>query len=144
MILHLKSPNVFCINQQSDLLMYSSGLFQAHCITYQNGRDAPCDFSTIKYTKKQVVFRNASSFAPKWSDFFYLFPRTDALLQFCLFVCVGVTNKQTKRDRIFHLLEDDVGRKWIKIDKSRSVLWVLWSNVSTVKRKHDKMQLQNG
>ena len=34
MILHLKSPNVICINQQSDLLMYSSGLFQRHIVSH--------------------------------------------------------------------------------------------------------------
>ena len=51
-----------------------------------------------------------------------------------------------KIDRIFHLLflEDHVGRKWIKIDKSRRVLWVLRSNFSTGERKPDKMQSQNG
>ena len=75
MILHLKSaPNVICINQQSDL----GAIPAAHCITHQNGRDAPRDFNTIKYTKKQVVFRSASSFAPKS---FHLFRRIDALLQ---------------------------------------------------------------
>ena len=33
-------------------------------------------------------------------------------------------DKNIKIDRIFHILflEDDVGRKWIKIDKSRRVL----------------------
>ena len=51
-----------------------------------------------------------------------------------------------KNGQNFHLLflEDDVGQKWIKIDKSRRVLWVLRSNVSAAKRKHDKMQSQNG
>ena len=51
-----------------------------------------------------------------------------------------------KNRQNFHLLflEDDVCRKWIKIDKSRRVLCVLRSNVSAAKRKHDKMQSQNG
>ena len=46
MTLHSKSPNVICINQQSDLLMYSSGqkkggaILAAHCIT-QNRRTPP-------------------------------------------------------------------------------------------------------
>ena len=94
MILHLKSPNLICINQQSDLLMYSSGLFQRHIVshikmegtppvtsTQLNDSGYPHDgradknpyphdrraysLSPIKYTKKQAVFRSASSFAPK-------------------------------------------------------------------------------
>ena len=92
MILHLKSPNVICINQQSDLLMCSSGqkkgaIPAAHCITHQNGRDAPRDVNTIKYTKIRLVFAalhpllQNGAFAPKWSIFFYLFGRIDALLQ---------------------------------------------------------------
>ena len=45
-----------------------------------------------------------------------------------------------KIDRIFHLLflEDDVGRKWIEIEKSRRYDQML------AQRKHDKMQSQNG
>ena len=92
MILHLKSPNAICISQQSDLLMYSSGQKKggypvAHCITHQNGRDAPCDFNTIKYTKIRLFFAalhpllQNRDFTPKWSIFFYLFGRIDALLQ---------------------------------------------------------------
>ena len=69
MILHLKCSNVISINQQSDLLMHSSGqkkrgggeagggqgaIPAANCITHQNGRDAPRDFNTIKYTKNRL------------------------------------------------------------------------------------------
>ena len=65
----------------------------------------------------------------------------DAKLCFVFIECSKI-----KIDRIFHLLflEDDLGQKWIKIGKNRQVLWVLQSNVSTAKRKHDKMQSQNG
>ena len=59
----------------------------AHCITHQNGRDAPRDFNIINYTKIRLFFAAFNPllqngvFAPKWSFFFYLFGRIDALLQ---------------------------------------------------------------
>ena len=85
MILHLKSPNVIGTNQQSDLLMCSSGLFQRHIVSYIEMEGTPPVTSTQlniqKKKKKQVVFLSASSFAPKWSNFVYLFRRIDALLQ---------------------------------------------------------------
>ena len=58
MILHLKSPNVICINQQSDLLMYSSsqkrgggGLFQRHIVSHIKMKGTP---STMTSTQLNV------------------------------------------------------------------------------------------
>ena len=81
MKLHLKSPNVICINQQSDLLMYSSGLFQRHIVSHIKMEGKPPVNSTQLNIPKTGCFRSASFFAPKWSNFFYLFRRIDALLQ---------------------------------------------------------------
>ena len=77
---HLKSPNVIFINQQSDLLRYSSGQKKGgyssgtlyHTSKWKGCPPPPRDFNTIKYTKNQVVFRSASPFAPKWSNFLLL------------------------------------------------------------------------
>ena len=98
MILHLKSSNVICITQQSDLLMYSSGqkkegggLFQRHIVSHIKMEGTPPhththrDFNTIKSTKIRLFFAalhpllQNGTFAPNWSNF--LAWRTDALLQ---------------------------------------------------------------
>ena len=82
MILHLKSPNVICINQQSDLLMYSSGLFQRHIVSHIKMEGTPPrDLNTIKYTKKNRLFFAALHPLLQNGAFFYLFRQNDALLQ---------------------------------------------------------------
>ena len=79
MILHLKSPNAICINQQSDLLMYTSG--QKKGWGWGGGYSSGTLYHTSKWKgrprdfkiyQNQVVFHSASSFAPKWSNFFWL------------------------------------------------------------------------
>ena len=95
MIRHLKSPNVICINQQSDLLMYSSGQKKggggySSGTLYHTSKWKGChrDLNTIKYTKIRLFFAalhpllQNGAFAPKWSILFlYWFGRIDALLQ---------------------------------------------------------------
>ena len=74
MILHLKSPNVICINQQSDLLMYSSGLFQRHIVSHIKME------GTAPVTSTQLNIPINRLFSAM-EQFFYLFRRIDALLQ---------------------------------------------------------------
>ena len=74
MILHLKSPNVICIYQQSDPLMYTSGLFQQHIVLHIKMEGMPShDFNTIKYTKKTGCFLQRFILYSKMEQFFYLF-----------------------------------------------------------------------
>ena len=81
MILHLNSPSVICINQQSDLLMYSSGQKKGG---YSSGtlyhtskwKGRLPDFNTIKYTEIRLYFAalhpllQTGAFAPRWSSCF--------------------------------------------------------------------------
>ena len=59
MILHLKLPNVICINQQSDLLMYSSGLFQRHIVIHIEMEGTPPVTSTQLNIPKHRLFSAA-------------------------------------------------------------------------------------
>ena len=115
MILHLKSPNAICINQQSDLLMYSSGQkkrgYSSSTLYHASKwKGRPRDFNAIKYTKnrlfiyqKQVVFRSASSFAPKWSKCFTCFGEIVLCFKDFLFCYVRYYLSQVTRKPVFGL-----------------------------------------
>ena len=83
MILHLKSPNVICLNQQSDLLMYSSGLLPRHIASHIKMEGIPPVTSTQLniQKKKNRFFPQRFILCSKIELVFYLFPRIDALLQ---------------------------------------------------------------
>ena len=81
MILHLKSPNVICINQQSDILMYSSGLFQRHIVSHIKMEGTPPVTSTQLYIPKTGCFRQRFILCSKMEQLSYLFRRIEALLQ---------------------------------------------------------------
>ena len=57
MILHLKSPNVICINQQSDLLMYSSGLFQRHIVSHIKMEGTPPPPTPVLSTQLTIYIK---------------------------------------------------------------------------------------
>ena len=81
MILHLKSPNVICINQQSDLLMYSSRLFQRHVVSHIKMEGMPPVTSTQLNVPKTGRFPQGFILCSKIEQCFYLFRRIEALLQ---------------------------------------------------------------
>ena len=87
MILHLKSPNVICINQQSDLLMYTYSLGQKKG-DYSSGtlyhikmEGTPHVTSTYLNIPKLGCFLQRFILCSKMEQFVYLFGRIDALLQ---------------------------------------------------------------
>ena len=81
MILYLKSPNIICINQQTDLLVYSSGqkkggLFQRHIVSHIKMEGTPPVTSTQLNIPKSSCFMQrfilCSKMEPllKWSNCF--------------------------------------------------------------------------
>ena len=104
MILHLKSPNVICMNQQSDLLMYSSGLFQRHIIPHIKMEGTPArdfSFNTIKYTKNRLFSAALHPLLQNGSFFFYLFRRIDAFFKDFLFCYVRYYLSLVRRKSVF-------------------------------------------
>ena len=91
MILHLKSPNVICLSQQTDLLMYSSGqkkrgrgggLFQRQIVSHTKMEGTPPMTSTQLNIPKSGCFSQRFNLCSKMGHFFFfLFGRIDALLQ---------------------------------------------------------------
>ena len=79
MILHLTSSNVICLNQQSDLLMYSSGLFQRHIVSHiKMGTSPPPPMTSTQlnipksvcFSQRFILCSKDGAFAPIWSIFF--------------------------------------------------------------------------
>ena len=92
MILHLKLPNAICINQQSDLLMHSSGQkkegYSSSTLYHTSkwkGRPPPTPPPPLTSTQLNIpktdCFPQRFILCSKMEQLFYLFRRIDALLQ---------------------------------------------------------------
>ena len=96
MILHLKSPNVICINQQSDLLMYSSGQKKGgyssgtlYHTSKWKGRPPPPPVTSTElnipksgcFSRRFILCSKMEPLLQNGAFFFYSFGRIDALLK---------------------------------------------------------------
>ena len=92
--------------------VFLGAILAAHCITHQNGRDAPPPpppppppwLQQNEIYQKQVVFRSTSSFAPKWSNFFTCFGELMLCFKDFLFCYVRYYLSLVTRKPVFGVL----------------------------------------